>query len=190
MVSHLYNHPSIVLWVPFNEGWGQFDSQTAVETIHSIDRTRVIDHASGWHDQGIGETQSLHVYFTPYRFKPDKKGRAVLLSEFGGYTLKIAGHSRPDRPFGYKPCGDEKALEKALCKLYYRQIHPAVEKGLAAAVYTQLSDVETEMNGLMTYDRHVVKLSPDVLRPIVTGLGKAPEDLEDEEYEEELPEEP
>ena len=190
MVSHLYNHPCIVLGVPFNEGWGQFDSQTAIETIHSIDRTRVIDHASGWHDQGIGETQSLHVYFTPYRFKPDKKGRAVLLSEFGGYTLKIAEHSRPERPFGYKPCGDEKALEKALCKLYYKQIHPAVEKGLAAAVYTQLSDVETEMNGLMTYDRHVVKLSPDVLRPIITGLGEAPEELEEEEYEEDLPEEP
>ena len=84
-------------------------------------------------------------------------------------------------------CGDEKALEKALCKLYYKQIHPAVEKGLAAAVYTQLSDVETEMNGLITYDRHVVKLSPDVLRPIVTGLGEAPEDLEDEEFEEEVP---
>ena len=169
MVSHLYNHPCIVVWVPFNEGWGQFDSQTAVETIHSIDRSRVIDHASGWHDQGIGEVQSLHVYFTPYHYKPDKLGRAVLLSEFGGYTLKVAGHSRPDRPFGYKHCGDAAALEKALCKLYYKQIHPAREKGLAAAVYTQLSDVETEMNGLLTYDRKVVKIPPETLRPIITG---------------------
>ena len=180
MVSALYNHPCIVLWVPFNEGWGQFDAQSAVETIRSIDRSRVIDHASGWHDQGIGEVKSLHVYFTPYRYRPDKRGRAVLLSEFGGYTLKIAGHSRPDKPFGYKACSDADALEKALCKLFYRQIHPARAKGLAAAVYTQLSDVETEMNGLLTYDRRAVKIPPERLWPIVTGLGNAAEAMKDE----------
>ena len=180
MVSALYNHPCIVLWVPFNEGWGQFDAQSAVETIRSIDRSRVIDHASGWHDQGIGEVKSLHVYFTPYHYRPDKRGRAVLLSEFGGYTLKIAGHSRPDKPFGYKACADADALEKALCKLFYRQIHPARAKGLAAAVYTQLSDVETEMNGLLTYDRRAVKIPAERLWPIVTGLGNAAEAMKDE----------
>lgn len=169
MVSTLYNHPSIVMWVPFNEGWGQFDSRTAVETIESIDRSRTIDPASGWHDQGFGQVKSEHVYFTKYRYKADKRGRAVLLSEFGGYALRTEGHARPEKAFGYKSCKDADALEKALYRLYTTEILPAKEQGLAAAVYTQLSDVETELNGLMTYDRQELKLPFPTIRKIVTG---------------------
>ena len=166
MVSALYNHPSIVLWVPFNEGWGQFDSLTAVQTIEEVDRTRTIDPASGWHDQGFGGVQSLHVYFRKYKFKPDKLGRAVLLSEFGGYTHRVHGHTRSSKSFGYKNCAAPHSLEFSLQELYDEQIRPAKAQGLAASVYTQLSDVETELNGLITYDRRKVKLPVETLRKI------------------------
>ena len=158
MVRQLYSCPSIVMWVPFNEGWGQFDAAEAVQRIRALDQTRTIDHASGWHDQGAGDVQSLHVYFYQYRFRPDKRGRAVVLSEFGGYNLPLAGHTWNDANFGYRGYKTPEALEAAYRKLYETQIIPAKEKGLAACVYTQLSDVEDEVNGLVTYDRRVVKL--------------------------------
>ena len=158
MVRQLYNCPSVVMWVPFNEGWGQFDAAEAVRRIRALDQTRTIDHASGWHDQGAGDVQSLHVYFYQYRFRPDKRGRAVVLSEFGGYNLPLAGHTWNDANFGYRGYKTPEALEAAYRQLYETQIIPAKEKGLAACVYTQLSDVEDEVNGLVTYDRRVVKL--------------------------------
>ena len=158
MVRQLYNCPSIVMWVPFNEGWGQFDAAEAVRRIRALDPTRTIDHASGWHDQGAGDVQSLHVYFYQYRFRPDKRGRAVVLSEFGGYNLPLTGHTWNDANFGYRGYKTPEALEAAYRKLYETQILPAKQKGLAACVYTQLSDVEDEVNGLVTYDRRVVKL--------------------------------
>lgn len=162
-VSQLINAPSIVLWVPFNEGWGQFDSAAVSQRLHQLDPTRPIDHASGWHDQGIGELKSLHVYFRPYRFKPDKRGRAVVLSEFGGYNLRLDGHCFNDADFGYKKFSDRAALWAAYERLIEREILPAIPKGLAATVYTQLTDVEDELNGVMTYDRRAVKLDEEKL---------------------------
>ncbi len=162
-VTQLINAPSIVLWVPFNEGWGQFDSAMVSQRLHQLDPTRPIDHASGWHDQGIGELKSLHVYFRPYRFKPDKRGRAVVLSEFGGYNLRLDGHCFNDADFGYKKFSDRAALWAAYERLIEREILPAIPKGLAAAVYTQLTDVEDELNGVMTYDRRAVKLDEEKL---------------------------
>ena len=167
MVQHLYNCPCIAMWVPFNEGWGQFDAARAVGVIHEIDTSRTVDHASGWHDQGIGETKSLHVYFRPYVFKPDRRGRAVILTEFGGYNCLVPGHSFNDLDFGYKRLGDADKLRAALEELYSQQIAPAYEQGLAAAIYTQVSDVEDELNGLITYDRQVVKIPPETVRNIV-----------------------
>ena len=167
MIELLYNCPCIAMWVPFNEGWGQFDAARIAEKIANIDPTRTIDHASGWHDQKIGETKSLHVYFKKYTFKPDKLGRAVMLTEFGGYNFRCKDHSFGSVDFGYKKLKSEKDLQKALERLYSEQIKPAYERGLAAAVYTQLSDVEEEVNGLMTYDRKVVKLPPEIMRKIV-----------------------
>jgi len=166
LVTQLRNVPSIVLWVPFNEGWGQFDAAKAVELIRKLDPDRLIDHASGWHDQGIGQLQSLHVYFTAYQFKPDRKGRAVVLSEYGGYNLMVRGHSWNTKNFGYRKLSNPDALLKAYEELMIGQILPAMEQGLSAAVYTQLSDVEDEVNGLWTYDRTVQKLSTTALRNI------------------------
>lgn len=167
MIKHLYNCPCIAMWVPFNEGWGQFDSARMCDLIKSVDTTRTIDHASGWHDQKIGETKSLHVYFRPYRFKPDKLGRAVVLSEFGGYAHRVRGHCFSSKDFGYKSFEQPVQLELALRELYQQQIAPAYSRGLAAAVYTQLSDVEDELNGMVTYDRKVVKTGAEIIKSIV-----------------------
>ena len=166
MVTQLYSCPCIVMWVPFNEGWGQFDAAEAVRRIEALDQTRTIDHASGWHDQKIGSIQSLHVYFYPYRYKPDRLGRAVVLSEFGGYQLPVAGHTWNDTNFGYKGYKTPEALLEAYRKLFESQILQARQKGLAASVYTQLSDVEDEVNGFVTYDRKVEKLDADAVRAI------------------------
>ena len=144
------------MWVPFNEGWGQFDSKRICENIRSIDSSRTIDHASGWHDQGIGDVKSLHVYFRPYRFKPDRLGRAVVLSEFGGYGMSLEPNER--KVFTYRRYRSRESLTKAIVKLYDRQIIPAKRKGLCASIYTQVSDVEQEVNGLLSYDRTVVKV--------------------------------
>ena len=167
MIELLYNCPCIAMWVPFNEGWGQFDAARIAEKIANADPTRTIDHASGWHDQKIGQTKSLHVYFKKYVFKPDKLGRAVMLTEFGGYNYRCAGHSFGSADFGYKKLKSPADLQKALEKLYSEQIKPAYKQGLSAAVYTQLSDVEEEVNGLVTYDRKVVKLPSETMRKIV-----------------------
>ena len=161
MVAQLYNVPSIVLWVPFNEGWGQFDAARVYDLLRSLDPTRPVDHASGWHDQGVGELKSLHVYFKPYRFHPDRLGRAVALTEFGGYNLCVPGHTWSQTDFGYRRLKSQQALWQAYRALYEKQIRPAIPRGLCAAMYTQLSDVEDELNGLITYDRRVIKLSPE-----------------------------
>ena len=171
LVNHLYNCPCICMWVIFNEGWGQFDARKMYDFVRSMDKTRVIDHASGWHDQGIGNVQSLHVYFKKYHFKPDKKGRAVLLSEFGGYSHQVPGHCYNNKYFGYKKFEMPFQLEAALEDLYQTDIGPAKLQGLSAAVYTQLSDVEDELNGLLTYDRKVVKIAPEPMRKII-NVGK------------------
>lgn len=166
MVSHLYNAPSIVTWVIFNEGWGQFDSDKCAEAVLELDSSRILDRTSGWHDQGSGELRSIHLYFDDYKHKPDKLGRCVVLSEFGGYTLPIDGHSWPGKPFGYKKFDSQEKFRRALTLLYDGQIRPACMSGLAAAIYTQLTDVENELNGLITYDRRVIKLSPADIKRI------------------------
>ena len=171
MVNHLVNCPCIAMWVPFNEGWGQFDAAKMHDFVRSIDPTRTIDHASGWHDQGVGQVVSRHVYFRKYAFKADKKGRAMLLSEFGGYNHHVSGHCFNNKNFGYKNFETPAQLEIAIEDLYQRQIGPAKMEGLAAAVYTQLSDVEDELNGIMTYDRKVVKIAPESMRKAI-GVGK------------------
>jgi len=163
MIDSLYNCVSIAMWVPFNEGWGQFDAKEAVRRILAKDTTRTIDHASGWHDQYIGDIKSLHVYFKPYKFKKDKLGRAVVLSEFGGYNCMIKDHSFNTKDFGYKKSSDTTELLALYRKLYEEQIIPAKEKGLCATVYTQVTDVEDEVNGLLTYDRKVEKLPAEEL---------------------------
>jgi len=167
MIKHLYNCPCIALWVIFNEGWGQFDSRKMYDMVSSMDSTRTIDHASGWHDQGITDIRSDHVYFRKYRLRKDKRGRAVLLSEFGGYNHRVLGHAFNNKDFGYKRFEMPAQLKIALEELYQNEIRPAKRQGLAAAVYTQLSDVEDELNGLVTYDRKIVKVAPEEMQKIL-----------------------
>lgn len=173
MVGQLFNAPSVVLWVPFNEGWGQFDSALVMERLRALDPTRPVDPASGWHDQGAGELRSLHVYFKPFRFRRDRRGRALALSEFGGYNLRVDGHCFNQKDYGYRRLPDAAALWRDFSRLYEREVLPAVPRGLCASVYTQLSDVEDELNGLMTYDRRVVKLDADEVRELNERLKEA-----------------
>lgn len=173
MVGQLFNAPSVVLWVPFNEGWGQFDSTFVMERLRALDPTRPVDPASGWHDQGAGELRSLHVYFKPFRFRRDRRGRALALSEFGGYNLRVDGHCFNQKDYGYRRLPDAAALWRDFSRLYEREVLPAVPRGLCASVYTQLSDVEDELNGLMTYDRRVVKLDADEVRELNEWLKEA-----------------
>jgi beta-galactosidase/beta-glucuronidase len=165
-LHQLYNCVSIAMWVPFNEGWGQFDSVDIRNRILDFDDTRHIDPASGWSDQHVGDISSKHVYFKKYRFKKDRQKRAVILSEFGGFSLPIEGHIAAFKEFGYKKLGTQKELEEAYIACMEKEIKPAVKKGLSAFIYTQLTDVEGEVNGLLTNDRSVEKISRAVLQAL------------------------
>lgn len=170
-VNRLKNCVSLAVWVPFNEGWGQFDSVEITKQLRALDNTRIIDSVSGWHDQGEDTSQlkSLHVYFKPVRIPDDK--RCVVLSEFGGYSLPTEGHMfSPDKLFGYKMYKSPEAFAEAFEKLYDTQIVPQIAKGLSATVYTQVSDVEEEINGLITYDRRIVKIPVERVKRVNTKL--------------------
>ena len=156
-IEHLYNVPCISTWVPFNEAWGQFDAARIAKNVKAEDPTRTVDHASGWFDQKEGDFNSVHNYFRKLRVEKDGK-RAFVISEYGGYACHIKGHSSVDRIFGYKKYESLDELAKAFRALIEEQIYPLVEEGLSGAVYTQLSDVEEEVNGLVTYDRKIVKM--------------------------------
>ena len=167
-IKLLYNVPSIVLWTIFNEAWGQFDSERIYKELKQIDSTRLYDHASGWIDQGISETKSMHVYFKRVKMPKEKeiKGRAVILSECGGYALKIKGHTFNNTNFGYSKMSSKEALEKEYQKFMDLDILPNIHNGLCAFIYTQLSDVEDELNGFITYDRCVVKVDKNKINLI------------------------
>lgn len=159
-VDLLYNVCSIAVWTVFNEGWGQFDSLEICENIWQKDPTRLVDHASGWHDQDGSDFKSRHVYFKKVKLKSDKK-RILALSEFGGYSMAVKGHIPTTKPFGYKMYSDEDNLYKGISDLYLQEVLPYIKKGLCLCVYTQLSDVEDEVNGLVTFDRKYEKAEPD-----------------------------
>lgn len=166
MIDVLYNCVSICVWVPFNEGWGQFDALKAVDFIKERDKTRLIDHASGWHDQGGGDFNSLHIYFTKIKLPKDDK-RAVVLSEFGGYSYRVDNHVfNKHRMFGYRIFKKLDKYQEGYKKLYENSIIPQIDKGLAASIYTQVSDVEDEINGILTYDREVCKLNADEIKEL------------------------
>lgn len=167
MIDTLYNVPSIGMWVPFNEAWGQFDAAEIAEWVMEYDPTRCVDHASGWYDQGIGEIKSVHIYFRKLRMPKGVNDRTVVISEYGGYSLLEKGHVwNEDKEFGYKRFKASNELQAAYESLINNQLKPLVQKGVSAAVYTQLTDVETEINGLITYDREIVKMDMCVLRDL------------------------
>ncbi|MCR4907570.1 MAG: glycoside hydrolase family 2, partial [Lachnospiraceae bacterium] len=165
MIRVLYNHPSIVVWVPFNEGWGQFDASRATELIRSLDPNRLIDEASGWFDQGGGDMYSIHNYFRKLKIKP-QKDRVVALTEFGGYSYLCGEHSACDRLYGYRTFRSSEELTEGIATLWERELIPAVTEGLGAAVYTQVSDIEDEVNGLLTYDRECCKVEEERMKEL------------------------
>lgn len=167
----LKNNVSLCLWVIFNEAWGQFDAIKVAEMMKSLDPERQVDHASGWHDQGGPDLHSLHVYFRRFKAKYDEHNRPLALTEFGGYSLSIPEHSAAERVYGYKKLKDIDSYLSAVEKLYRDEILPV--KHLAASVYTQVSDVEDETNGILTYDRKVNKWeNADILRAILNEIRK------------------
>ncbi len=171
-VMQLKNHPCICYWTIFNEGWGQFDSDRVCAVFRKLDDTRFIDATSGWFRRKNTDVDSRHVYFKPIRLKAGDK--PLVLSEFGGFVYKLPEHSfNPDKTYGYGTCKTRDDFSMKLRELYLMQVLPAAEKGLCAAVYTQLSDVEDETNGLLTYDRRVCKMEPDELVPIAEALQAA-----------------
>ena len=163
MVAQLYNVPSICLWGIFNEAWGQFDSELMLRYLKALDNTRAIDATSGWYNQG-NDLISIHKYILPIKIKETNK--AVAVTEFGGYSYAEKGHTYSDKVFGYLVYKDKTRLNKAIERLYKKQIYKAKEKGINACIFTQLTDVEEEINGLVTYDREVVKIDIEMLREI------------------------
>lgn len=168
-VQALRCHPCIACWVPFNEGWGQFDARKAVQTLRTLDGTRLVDEASGWFDQGGGDVHSLHNYFYPLRIRPQK--RTVALSEYGGIAWPMPGHEPPHKTYGYGTAKDRQELTARYKKLQLKTVLPQLEKGLSALVYTQLTDVEDEVNGLFTYDRAAVKPDANAVRSVNAALA-------------------
>jgi hypothetical protein len=159
-IDRLYNHPCVVMWVPFNEGWGQYDTARLTDWIKSYDPTRLVDSASGWSDRGTGDILDIHSYPGPAA-PPNDERRAAVLGEFGGLGLPLGGHTwQADKNWGYKSFQTREELTGAYVDLIGNLI-PLIEKGLGAAVYTQTTDVEIEVNGLMTYDRELIKMDAD-----------------------------
>jgi hypothetical protein len=157
MIDHLRFYPCIAVWVPFNEGWGQHDTNAILKWVKDRDPTRLVDAPSGWTDRGFGDLKDMHNYPGPgmYPVLPD---RVSVLGEFGGLGLPVKGHLWKDQGnWGYRTYKTTEELRDHYRRLMLR-LHPLVGKGLSAAVYTQTTDVEVEVNGLMTYDREVIKL--------------------------------
>ena len=157
MVDRLKGHPCIVTWVLFNEGWGQFDSAVECERVRKLDPTRPIDAVSGWYDQGAGDFMSVHNYFRSLKVWPDAHKRAFAISECGGLTYRVEGHSSLPEAYGYAAYDAPDAWRQAVRKLL-AHLDGLEAKGLAGYVYTQLTDIEEEVNGILTYDRKVNKL--------------------------------
>ena len=173
-VEQLYNHPSVCYYTIFNEGWGQHDADSHYEKAKSLDPSRVWDSASGWFIPKKSDVKSEHIYFRKIKLKADAS-KPLVLSEFGGYSLATEGHIfNLSKAYGYGKTESKEEFTKALEDLYRNEVIPAIqEAGLCATVLTQLSDVEDEINGLVTYDRAVEKADAAALRQIAKELQEA-----------------
>jgi len=168
-IAHLYNHPSVVYYTIFNEGWGQYDADRLYLELKSLDGSRIYDTASGWFKPRLSDVESEHIYFKKIKLRPSDK--PIILSEFGGYSCKDESHSyNPYKTYGYKFFTSPEKFEEAMVCLYENEVLPHIKKGLCGAVLTQVSDVEDETNGLLTYDRQVMKISPASMRSISEKL--------------------
>ena len=170
LVRQLYNHPSVVYYTIFNEGWGQFDADAMYRRYRETDPTRIWDTTSGWFFGKESDVQSEHVYFRRLNLKSDGC-RPLVLSEFGGYTCKCEGHMfNTEKSYGYKTMSSPAALTESLDKLYRDEVLPMIDRGLCVTIYTQITDVEDEINGLYTYDRQVCKVDTSAMRVIAEIL--------------------
>lgn len=160
-IVHLYNHPSVIVYTLFNEGWGQFESDAAYDRFQKTDPTRLYDSTSGWFHQSRSDFDSRHIYFRTPKLKPGK--RPLLLSEFGGYSWAVDGHTFARKKYGYGACNSREALTARIIEAYEKMVLPAIQSGLCGSIYTQVSDIEDEINGLMTYDREILKVDADAL---------------------------
>lgn len=172
MIEGRRNHPSIIMWILFNEGWGQYDTERLAGWIKSLDNSRLVDNASGWTDKRVGDVIDMHSYPGPEA--PSRESdRAAVLGEFGGLGLGLTGHTWSTNSWGYLPMTNTATLAERSTKLFERLRILRDSYGLSGAVYTQTADVETECNGLLTYDRAVAKLDPSVLQAAIRrGSGK------------------
>ena len=173
-IDLLYNHPSVIYYTIFNEGWGQFDADEYYLALKAYDPTRVYDATSGWFWEKHSDVHSEHIYMRKLKLKA-RKGRPLVLSEFGGYCWKEDEHSfNLSNTYSYKNFKSVEDFENAFVSLYDDQVIPYIKKeGLCALVYTQVSDVEDETNGLLTYDRQVLKVDPDRIKAMSERLYKA-----------------
>lgn len=159
-IRHLYNHPCIVAYTIFNEGWGQFESDRMYELVKKIDPTRLVDSTSGWFAQKKNDFDSEHIYFRSKKLKPKK--RPLLLSECGGFSYRVPGHCfNEEKTYGYGSCASVGELTDRILELYEKMVLPAMQDGLCGCIYTQLSDVEDEINGMYTYDREICKVEKE-----------------------------
>ena len=168
-IEHLYNHPSIVAYTIFNEGWGQFQSDMMYDYVKGLDDTRLIDSTSGWFWQEKNDFDSEHIYFKVIDLDPRK--RPLFVSECGGYTRSIEGHTySKNANYGYGRTNSEAELTDRIIHMYEKMIRPGIPKGVCGCVYTQVSDVEEEINGLYTYDRKVCKVNKERMRELAETL--------------------
>lgn len=173
MINQLYNHPCVVMWIPFNEGWGQHDTCEIADWIKAYDPSRLVNEASGWHDHGCGDISDMHRYPGP-GMRPLEEKRACVLGEFGGLGLPIPGHLwREEGAWGYRAYPDQDSLTAAYVDLL-RQLRLLIGQGLCGAIYTQTTDVEIEVNGLLTYDRAVAKIHIEPAREAAEKLYLPP----------------
>ena len=169
-VDLLYNCVCLGLWVPFNEGGGQFDAKEIGDAVKAYDPSRIVDHASGWYDQKGRDLKSMHKYILPIHM-PKLDGRPFVISEYGGYSMILDGHVwNKQKSFGYIMFRSKEKLSAAYKKLHEKQVIPLIKKGLCATVYTQVSDVEFEVNGMYTYDRKVLKLDEKTVQEVNSKL--------------------
>jgi hypothetical protein len=168
MIDNLHNYPCIVMWVVFNEGWGQYDTDRLTKWTKQYDPSRLANCASGWNDMKVGDVHDIHVYPGPGA-PPPEPGRACVLGEFGGLGLGVDGHTWAQKTWGYRGTQSSEDLTRKYERLLAGVWRLKEERGLAAAVYTQTTDVETEANGLLTYDRAVVKV--DLARVAAVNRG-------------------
>lgn len=170
MIAEFHYSPALIIWCPFNEGWGQFDAAKAYAMIKDKDPYRLVDTTSGWFDVKKSDFYSIHNYFYKIKVKHIDH-RPYFLSEFGGYSYPPEGHTyNPDKIYGYRKFKDPASYEEALHQLFQEAIIPAIAKGLAGCIYTQVSDVEEETNGLISYDRKVLKVNEVNFRKLMDQI--------------------